>query len=367
MDRFERQYVLPGFGVASQQKLQEAKVLLIGSGGLGCPALLYLAAAGVGTIGILDGDVVALSNLNRQVLFSEQDVGKSKAEVAGSLLRQKYSDIKILVIPEFITVENALEIIFDYDLVVDGSDNFPTRYLVNDACVLLGKPLVLGAIYQHEGQVAVLNATKDNPTNYRDVYPQPPGAHEVPNCNETGVLGVLPGIVGTMLATETIKYLTGFSRALVNRMLFYNILSHQTYEIEITPNPRAMDSAPKSGEAFKKMDYNVVCGLVKIIPWDRAMSILAEITNSVLVDVREDIEQPKIQNVTHVQVPVSVLDFRGDIFQQANTILVFCQSGVRSQKVASLLTGEWPDKNIYSIEGGVNSPDSPVKQTTHGN
>jgi len=220
MSRFERQTILPGFGQEGQQKLSMAKILVIGAGGLGCPALLYLAAAGVGTIGIADGDKVSLSNLNRQILYGEDHIGQSKAEVAGELIRSKYSDIQINIIPHFLTSENALDIIKKYDLVLDGSDNFGTRYLINDACYLLKKPLVFGAIYQHEGQVAVLNISRNGqePLTYRDLFPNPPSAAEVPNCAETGVLGVLPGIIGTMQATEAIKYLSGFGKPLIHKV-----------------------------------------------------------------------------------------------------------------------------------------------------
>jgi sulfur-carrier protein adenylyltransferase/sulfurtransferase len=169
MDRFARQHVLPGFGKEAQEKLKKSRILVIGAGGLGCPALLYLAAAGVGTVGIMDGDMVSLSNLNRQILFGENDLGLNKAETAAHFLKSKYSDIHIDCIPEFITTENAASIISKYDLILDGSDNFPTRYLVNDICVLLGKPLVFGAIYQNQGQVGILNAKDTDSVNYRDL------------------------------------------------------------------------------------------------------------------------------------------------------------------------------------------------------
>ena len=215
MDRFERQVILPGFGPEGQAKLKHASVLVIGAGGLGCPALLYLAAAGVGRICVVDGDVVALSNLNRQVLFGQQDLGKNKAEAAVRYFQEKYNDIQWKAIPEFISVENAQELIIHYDVVVDGSDNFPTRYLVNDACVLLKKPLVFGAIYQYEGQVSVFNQGPGS-CNYRDMYPQPPAANEIPNCAETGVLGVVPGIIGSLMALEVIKVLTGLGKPLLS-------------------------------------------------------------------------------------------------------------------------------------------------------
>ena len=226
MDRFERQVILPGFGQEGQAKLKQASVLVIGAGGLGCPVLLYLAAAGVGRIAVVDGDVISQSNLNRQVLYGENDLGKNKAETAIRYFQEKYSDIQWTAIPEFITVDNAQAFIFHYDLVIDGSDNFPTRYLVNDACVLLKKPLVYGSIYQHEGQVSVFNVGS-HPCNYRDVFPSPPAPQEIPNCAETGVLGVLPGIIGNLMALEAIKVLSGLGKPLSNKLLLFNSLDTQ--------------------------------------------------------------------------------------------------------------------------------------------
>ncbi len=220
MDRFERQIKLNDFGAAAQQKLIDSKVLVVGAGGLGCPALQYLAAAGVGTLGIADGDSVMLSNLNRQVIFGEGDVGKNKALVAAKYIRDKYKDSLLNVYPFTLVNTNTLNVISRYDLIIDATDNFQTRYMLNDACVLLNKPLVYGAIYQYEGQVAVFNLSTQNSrsANYRNLFPQPPGINEVRDCNNTGVLGVLPGIIGVMMASEAIKVITNYATPLINKM-----------------------------------------------------------------------------------------------------------------------------------------------------
>jgi molybdopterin/thiamine biosynthesis adenylyltransferase/rhodanese-related sulfurtransferase len=352
MSRFERQIILPGFGAEAQRRLQDAKVLLIGAGGLGCPILLYLAAAGVGKIGVVDGDTVALSNLNRQVLFGERDLGKNKAESAVRHFHDKYQDIRWEIHPYFITVENAQELLADYDLVIDGSDNFPTRYMVNDACVLLGKPLVFGAIYQHEGQISVFNLG-ENSCNYRDLYPKMPAATEVPNCSETGVLGVLPGIIGNLMALEAIKVLSGFGQPLQNKVLFFNSLSSQTYEVEITPNPDSRLAMPGSITSFEIMDYELACEGIKQLTWSEAMGRMG--MDVAFVDVRQPGEMPPLECTGLLKIPLSELPSRLTLLEDAEEILFFCQSGVRSQKAAQQLQKEFPEKRIYSIKGGINA------------
>lgn len=355
MDRFERQYILPGFGKASQQQLRDASVLVIGTGGLGCPALLYLSAAGVGRIGIVDGDMVSISNLNRQILFGMQHIGCNKAETAANILREKYKDSKVEVYPFFLTKENMLDLIDGYDLIVDGTDNFPTRYLVNDACLIAGKPLVFGAIYQHEGQVAIFNAKNTNSINYRDLYPTPPSAFEVPNCNETGVLGVLPGIIGTMMASECIKYLTGFGETLEDKMLFYNLLNHQTYSIELSKNQEADNLRPKTPQELLKMDYPEFCGLALEINWTDVSKFFNNSmhSTSVLVDVRESYEIPKLETIKYMAIPLQELETACLQLRNYQNIFLFCQSGIRSLKAVKMLQAQFPDKNIQSIKGGI--------------
>ncbi len=351
MDRFERQHILSGFGIESQQKLQKAKVLVIGAGGLGCPILLYLAAAGVGKIGIMDGDAVSLSNLNRQVLFGENDIGKAKASVAADYLRKKYSELEIIEIPEFITTANALEIMSDYELIIDGTDNFSTRYLVNDACVLLKKPLVFGAIYEHEGQILVFNSAKEGGTNYRDLYPNPPAATEIPNCNETGVLGILPGIIGIMMATEAIKVLTNYAESLENKILFFNSLNYQTYTIDFNSNSELKKLIPDSFESFREKDYSLSCETIPSVDWDFALSQLN--SDSILVDIREASEMPKLQRAEVVYLPMSKLLQESKGLLASGEVFLFCQSGIRSLKAVTELQKVLPGKSIYSIKGGI--------------
>ena len=350
MNRFDRQYILTGFGIDGQKKLRNASVLMVGAGGLGCPALLYLAAAGVGRIGVIDGDIVNVTNLNRQVLFGEKDLGKNKAEQAVRHFQEKYSDITWEIFPEFLTVQNAQELIADYDLVIDGTDNFPTRYLINDACLLHGKPFVFGAIYQHEGQVSVFNLGEEA-SNYRDVHPEMPGPNEIPNCAETGVLGVLPGIIGNLMALEAIKVLSGYGEPLKNRMLYFNSLTSQTYEVELTP--KKSTSAPDSWVELENTDYQQACGAVKEMTWKDAMGKMNQ--NVAFVDVRELDELPPLVCTGLMKIPMSVLDSQLDKLEDAEQILIFCQSGMRSQKAAQILSETYPDKAIFSIKGGINA------------
>jgi sulfur-carrier protein adenylyltransferase/sulfurtransferase len=359
MNRFERQHILSGFGVKGQDQLRNARVLVVGAGGLGCPALLYLAAAGIGTLGIIDGDKVSLSNLNRQVLFGIGDVDKPKAETAGHFLKNQYPDITIDIYGTFLTVENCLEILGKYDLIVDGSDNFPTRYLVSDACALLQKPVVMGAIYKNEGQVAVFDPRVVPGISYRDIYPDPPQINEIPNCNETGVLGVLPGIIGTLQAAEAIKYLTGFGTSLVNKMLFYNLINHQVFEMEITPNPHK--KGPKNIQELMQTAYTWICGTIESLDWKAALPKINSAA-ATLLDVREEHELPKLDSIPYTSLPYSKLKESWKGLLAHEEILVFCQSGIRSIKAANELQQLLPGKRIYSITGGILDSDSPINK-----
>ena len=260
-ERYQRQIILKEFGEAGQQKLLQSKVLVIGAGGLGCPALQYLVAAGIGCIGIVDDDVVSITNLHRQVLYTTFDVGFSKAEKAKHTLTRLNPDVQITAFNERLSVKNALSILSGYDIILDGSDNFATRYMINDACVLLGKPLIFGAISQFEGQVAIFNFPSSDmeAANYRDLFPTPPKDGEVLNCAEAGVLGVLPGIIGTMMASETIKLITGMGKPLVNSLLAYNALNNSMYEVALTAHHQTRQLIPSSKEAFEDMDYAWLC------------------------------------------------------------------------------------------------------------
>ena len=243
--RYDKQIALPEVGEAGQQKLAEAKVLVVGAGGLGCPALQYLVAAGIGTIGIVDGDVVNETNLHRQVLYTNSDVGKPKVEVAAERLYQLNPEVKINTYSDFLTAKNAMDIVANYDLIVDATDNFAARYRINDVCVKLDKPFVYGAIHRFEGQVSVFNY-KGGPT-YRCLFPEYPTENQIPNCNETGVLGVLPGIVGTHQATEVLKMILGIGEVLSGKLMTLNLLTNSSQIFECSRSEEQVQKAKEKG------------------------------------------------------------------------------------------------------------------------
>jgi sulfur-carrier protein adenylyltransferase/sulfurtransferase len=359
MERFERQIILPELGLEGQQKLQTAKVLVAGAGGLGCPAILYLAAAGVGTIGIADGDRVEASNLNRQVLFGFNNIGSSKALAAAKFISERYPDIQVNVHDQFLTVENIPEILPHYDVVIDGTDNFATRYMLNDASVLFGKPLVYGAIYRFEGQIVLFNAGKGS-ANYRDLFPQIPDSGEITNCSESGVLGVLPGIIGTLQATEAIKWITGIGEPLINKVLFCNLKNPSFYEIDLFPNEDAQKNRPATLEVFQKTDYSVDCQTVADIGWKEALESSNQ-KSSVFVDIREPDEIPRWSNSRCLEIPYGELEEKAELFSKETSVFLFCQHGIRSRPAAIELRKKLRRNGIYSVTGGVEHPDSPVK------
>lgn len=356
MTRFDRQINLRGFGQEAQNKLKQSSVLVIGAGGLGCPALLYLAATGIGKIGIADCDTVSISNLNRQILYGENDAGKRKAVVATETIQQKYSDIDVECFNTFLDNSNALEIISQYDVVVDCCDNFSSRYMINDACVLLNKPLVYGAIYQYEGQVSVFNVKDEKgfTHNYRDLFPVPPNAKQIPDCNETGVLGVLPGVIGTMQATEAMKLITGIGKTLCGKILYYNLLQQSFYELAIAKNPEASHAAPANEKDFRSHNYSVTCATVKTIDWNKANEMYSlNPQQTTFVDVREKDELPRVDTFMCVDLPLSALAHQAHCISQFEKLLVFCQGGVRSEKAVRQLQILFPEKQFYSIQGGI--------------
>lgn len=243
--RYNKQIALPEVGEAGQQKLAEAKVLVIGAGGLGCPALQYLVAAGIGTIGIVDGDVVNETNLHRQVLYTKSDVGKPKVKVAAERLYQLNPEVKINTYSEFLTAKNAMDIVANYELIVDATDNFAARYRINDICVKLDKPFVYGAIHRFEGQISVFNY-KGGPT-YRCLFPDKPAENQIPNCNETGVLGVLPGIVGTYQTTEVLKMILGVGEVLSGKLMTLNLFTNSNQVFEFSRNEEQVQKAKEKG------------------------------------------------------------------------------------------------------------------------
>ncbi|HLG33981.1 MAG TPA: HesA/MoeB/ThiF family protein [Bacteroidia bacterium] len=355
--RYQRQILLKEFGVVAQEKLLKAKVLVIGAGGLGCPTLQYLAAAGVGTIGIVDFDVVEISNLQRQILFSVEDIGKPKAKVAAEKLKAFNPEILIQTFNTKLQGDNALKIISDYDVVIDGSDNFPTRYLVSDACVLLNKPLVYGSVFRFEGQVSVFNFGEDKArTNYRDMFPVTPSPDEVQDCNEAGVIGTLPGIIGTMQANETIKIITGIGKALSNKLLTYGALENSFYEVEVFPREKSNLHLPKSKEEFLSTNYEWLCNRdaaeVKEISTEEFERMLDE-NNILVIDVRNDGELPELIDISHLKIPLHRLKENIPLIEEHMKVVVFCQSGIRSVKAAGLIFEATQHENIFNLKGGI--------------
>ena len=358
MERFERQIRLAELGAAGQQKLRSARILVAGAGGLGCPAILYLAAAGIGTIGIADGDRVSVSNLNRQILFGQEDIGRIKASVAARFISKRYPDVQVVAYDHPLTVENLPVLLPGYDLVIDGTDNFAARYMINDATALFHKPLVYGAVYKLEGQVALFNVP-DESANYRDLYPEIPVSGEVPNCAESGVLGVLPGIIGTMQAAEAIKWITGIGQCLVNRVLFYNLKDHSVYETVLSPQAGNRLKQPVTLKDFQETNYEMACAAELNVGWEAAIQT-AQRTPAIFVDIREPEEMPRWNDSRCLEIPIPQLLKQKDVLMQAETVFLFCQHGVRSRLIAGELRKIWNKNSVYSVEGGIAHPASPV-------
>ncbi len=357
--RYSRHLIMPEVGMAGQLKLKAGKVLAVGAGGLGSPLALYLAAAGVGKIGIVDFDVVDLTNLQRQILHSTESVGRPKLESAKARLEALNPEISIELYETRLTSENALDILKDYDVVADGTDNFPTRYLVNDACVLLGKPNVYGSIFRFEGQASVFGLP-GGPC-YRCLYPEPPPPGLVPSCAEGGVLGILPGTIGVIQATETVKLLLGIGEPLSGRLLLFDALgmSFKTLKVRKDPN------CPICGEnrtIHRLIDYKQFCGITSESPdvGDTALSIeppeLKHLIDSnkplYLLDVREPQEWQICRIAGAHLIPLGRLSASLNQLNTADDIVVYCRSGVRSAKAVELLKKSG-FKRVRNLDGGI--------------
>ncbi len=346
LERYSRQILLKDFGSGAQQKLSEARVLVVGAGGLGTPVLTYLNAMGVGTLGLVDRDVVALSNLHRQVLYDEADIGKSKVEMAIAKLKAQNGDTALIGHALYLDRDNALDIIQSYDLVIDASDNFPTRYLINDACVILKKPFVYGALHGFEGQVSVFNY-KGGPT-YRCLYPGMPKADEVPNCDQHGVLGILPGIVGNLQALEAIKVISGVGEVLSGTLLLFDGLANRFQKINFKSNPIhfAIDALQEN--------YEMDCGLP--IPSVDAEAFEALLASGPLqlIDVRNPDEFETFNIRNSMNIPLSELLRRKGEINIKKPIYFLCQSGIRSQKAILELRPYYPNAQLVNVTGGIN-------------
>ncbi|WP_416181203.1 molybdopterin-synthase adenylyltransferase MoeB [Chloroflexus sp.] len=358
--RYSRHLIMPEVGMAGQRRLKQGSVLLIGTGGLGSPLALYLAAAGVGHIGLVDFDVVDASNLQRQIVHGTSTVGVAKTESAKRRLQDLNPYIEITTYETQITSQNALDLMRPYDVIVDGTDNFPTRYLTNDACVLLGKPNVYGSIFRFEGQATVFSARDGGPC-YRCLYPEPPPPGLVPSCAEGGVLGVLPGVIGTIQATEVIKLLTGIGEPLIGRLLLYDALSMRFRELKLRRNP----SCPVCGDQptiTELIDYEQFCG---IAPEEPTLSNQFEITPRELAEWLERSDRPFLLDVrnpyevaiasipgTDKLIPLDQLPERINELDSAREMVVYCRSGVRSGRAVELLKTAGFRK-VKNLVGGI--------------
>ena len=346
--RYSRHLLLEEVGLQGQEKLKKAKVLVVGAGGLGCPILLYLAAVGVGTIGVIDFDTIDESNLQRQTLFSTDDLGRSKAKVAKEKLNSNNPFIEVISYNEQLTNENALDLFSKFDIIVDGTDNFYTRYLVNDACLIANKPLVYGAIHKFEGHVSVFNYQQG--PSYRCLFPAPPKAGSIPSCSEVGVIGVLPGIIGTQQANEVIKIILGTGKVLSGRLLIYNALQSSFMEIKI--NKTVVTIFNK--EEFLKFDYKGYCKVSIDMGKSITLEELVKLSSDVfVVDVRGVWEQPKLENKCILNAPLpQITDYVKEIPTDKN-VYVVCQHGVRSKVAIEYLEKEYNFTNLINVEGGM--------------
>jgi adenylyltransferase/sulfurtransferase len=354
LERYSRHLIIPEFNIAGQRKLKAAKVLVVGTGGLGAPLLLYLAAAGVGNIGILDFDVVDDSNLQRQVLFTVDDIGKSKAETAKIRLEKLNPHVNYTVYNTQLTSENALDIIGQYDVVADGTDNFPTRYLVNDACVILDKVNVYASIFRFEGQVSVFNYKNKNGErgpHYRDLFPSPPPPGLVPSCSEGGVIGVLPGIIGSLQANEVLKVVSGVGEPLAGRLFLFDAFTFETRTMKV-------HKSKDTPEINELIDYEQFCGIKDVeVKKVKEISVLelSEWKTSgkdfQLIDVREDFEY-EIAHLEGQLIPLGKILEHVDEIKADVDVVIHCRSGARSANAIVELE-KLGFENLYNLKGGI--------------
>jgi adenylyltransferase/sulfurtransferase len=361
LSRYARHVILPEVGIEGQQKLKAARVLCVGTGGLGSPLALYLAASGIGTLGLVDFDVVDASNLQRQIIHSTKDIGRSKLDSAEEKLLALNPALNVVKHETMLRSENALEILKDYDIVADGTDNFPTRYLVNDACVLLGKPNVYGSVFRFEGQASVF-ATREGPC-YRCLYPEPPPPGLVPSCAEGGVLGILPGLVGVIQATEVIKLILGKGEPLIGRLLFVDALAMRFRELKLRKNP----GCPVCGAhptVTQLIDYRQFCGMAPATPQEQEVKNgIPQITvqelkrrldageDLFILDVRQPFEY-QIANIGGKLIPMNEVPRRLAEIDRNREIVVHCKLGISSQHVAEFLAQQGY-ANVKNLAGGI--------------
>ena len=359
--RYQKHLNLPEIGQQGQLRLKNARVLVVGAGGLGCPVLLYLTAAGVGTIGVIDPDLVDLSNLQRQVIYTTDEVGQPKAKAAVTHLNRLNPGLTFDTYATALEAGNARSIIDSYDIVVDCTDNFTVRYLVNDVCVTLGKPFVYGAIHRFEGQVAVLNAnlghdpaglSRRGPT-YRCLFPEYPNDIEIPNCNDTGVLGVLPGVIGTYQANEVIKLITGIGQSLSEHLLMVDLLNMTQQKIRTKRRPDADDLA-RQGLVSARRPVSAGPGPQKMSAQALANRLTAG-EDVFLLDVRERPEYDLCHLENAVLIPVGMIPNNRKRIPTDKPVVVYCHHGIRSANVAEYLYAQGGLTNLYNLDGGIDA------------
>lgn len=343
LKRYSRQIILPEIGITGQEKLKNARVLMIGAGGLGCPVLQYLAAAGVGEIGIVDDDVVDISNLHRQILYSIADVGKPKTIIAKEKMSSLNPYINITCFHERLTDDNAKSIFKRYDMVIDGSDNFETRYLVNDTCVALNKVLVFGSIFKFEGQVSVFNYL--NGPDYRDVFPEAPFSDEVPNCAEIGVLGVLPGVMGAYMANEAIKIICGIGEVLSGKLMTINVLDNSINVFKVLKKRKT----PSRGAIIVATPVKTIDQELTLDEWNTLLS--ESPSEFYLVDVRENYEFEDY-NIGGINIPLYELKEHIPLLPADKKLVFCCQTGQRSKMAIRLLKPFYKGA-MYSLKNGI--------------
>ncbi len=341
MTRYNRHIILSEIGQKGQDRISATKVLVIGAGGLGCPVLQYLTATGIGTIGIVDFDTVSESNLQRQVLYGTSSIGKNKAGAAKTRLEDLNNTITINTYPEKLTHKNAITLFLQYDIIVDGTDNFATRYLVNDASIITKKPLVYAGIYKFEGQVSVFNY-KNGPS-YRCLFPNPPKKDAIPNCSEVGVLGVLPGIIGTMQSNEVLKLILEIGDVLTGKVLYYNALTAQSTVLKINRSEEEIKKVLLSEPIFETLNEDDNC---EISVEEISIKEVFQKKSFQLIDVREKNENPKIEDAEILHIPLYELEKRTREFPSDKQLVFFCQVGIKSKYAASII------KNSFSLREG---------------
>ncbi|MFC0185626.1 adenylyltransferase and sulfurtransferase [Pseudarcicella hirudinis] len=355
--RYQKHLLLPQIGLEGQLKLKNAKVLVVGAGGLGCPVLLYLAAAGVGKIGIIDGDVVDLTNLQRQVIYKIEDIGISKAVVAVSRLKSLNDNIDYETINSKLKKENAEPIIGSYDIVVDCTDNFTTRYLINDFCVKLGKPYVYGAIHQFEGQVSVFNFKDKDGTpgpTYRCLFPEQPSEAEIPNCSDIGVLGILPGALGMYQANEVVKMITGIGKVLSGELLMLDLLENTSQKIKVKRRANAEELIfPVAGKDESAFDLER--SIMKTITVYELAEKLENKDDILIVDVRNHDEYETCHLEEALLIPMNTIPNNIKHIPKDKPVVVHCHHGIRSANVIQFLEQNHEYQNLYNLTGGIDA------------